>query len=229
MEAFMPDRHVDFTARGGQKVASDTRLYGVPAPGWSAPISEGSYIYFGGGMYATSGMGVDYPQTTYSPASIPTIGGAPGSTLQFRGYSDIALFQMAPAVAFKVNDQLSVGAALNIGYMSTAFQQQIVYKGSKTTNLSAPNYTNNEVLNGVNMSRSASAFGVGVTLGVLYKVNPRVTVGASYISEQTYDLKYNLAPGDITIMKTGSGCPSGTTSVSGGAACQYPGGCTSWS
>ncbi len=47
------------------------------------------------------------------------------------------------------------------------------------------------------MTRSASAFGLGVTLGALYKINPMWTVGASYTSEQSYKLKYNLAYGDI--------------------------------
>ena len=35
MEAFMPDRHTDFNAFGGNKIDSETGLYGVPAIGWN--------------------------------------------------------------------------------------------------------------------------------------------------------------------------------------------------
>lgn len=195
MEAFMPDRHLNFKATGGDKVKSDSTMYGVPAIGWSAPTSEGSNLYFGGGMYGTSGMGVDYPQTLYSPVTNPMA--KPSATnppLYFRGYSNLSLWQMAPALAWKVNDQLSLGAALDIGYLSGSFQQQIVAGASDTQP--------GTVINGVNMTRSASAFALGVTLGAIYKINPMWTVGASYTSEQSYKLKYNLAPGDITAMGT---------------------------
>ena len=171
MEAFMPERNINFKATGGDKSKSNVDMYGVPALGWAAPTSNGSNIYFGGGMYGTSGMGVDYPQTTQFQA---------GGNKAFSGYSNLALWQMAPALAWKVNSKLSLGAALDIGYMSASFQQQFTGMG------------------GVNMTRSASAFGLGATLGMLYKINPMWTVGASYTSEQSFKLKYNLASGDIT-------------------------------
>ncbi len=200
MEAFMPKRKVDFTKGGGGKADSNTNMYGVPALGWAAPTSDGSNIYFGGGMYGTSGMGVDYPQTKYSP----TPQAATTNSLYFRGYSNLSLWQMAPALAWKVDDKLSLGAALNIGYMSASFQQQMVdYTNTANSNTSAPN----GVANGVNMTRSASAFGLGLTLGALYKINPMWTVGASYTSEQTFKLKYNLAYGDIN--NVGTAYPAG--------------------
>jgi long-chain fatty acid transport protein len=190
MEAFMPERNINFNATGGGKSKSNTDMYGIPALGWSAPTSDGSNVYFGGGMYGTSGMGVDYPQTLYGPN--PSAMG--GGTNYFRGYSNLSLWQMAPALAWKVNNKLSLGAALDIGYMSASFQQQIYNSGMG-------------VINGVNMSRSASAFALGATLGMLYKINPMWTVGASYTSEQTYKLKYNLASGDI--VAGGSSYPGG--------------------
>ena len=58
MELFMPDRFVDFRATGGAKEDSAAELYGVPAIGWTAPVSdERPDLYFGGGMYGTSGLG----------------------------------------------------------------------------------------------------------------------------------------------------------------------------
>lgn len=201
MEAFLPKRDVNFTATGGQKISSDSNMYGVPALGWSAPTSSGSNVYFGGGMYGTSGMGVDYPYTAN--------GVMPGSS--FNGYSNIALWQMAPALAWKVNDQLSLGVALDIGYMSASFLQSYGFAA-------APSPAGGTAYGpyGINMTRSASAFGLGATIGLLYKINPMWTVGAAYTSSQTYKLNYNLAPGDITV--------PGGASPSAPAGYQFPGG-----
>lgn len=199
LEAFMPKRHEDFQGTGGARSESSVHLYGVPAIGWSAPTREGSSLYFGGGMYGTSGLGVDYPYTEYSPVTNPA--SAPSGTnppLYFFGYSSLAIWQMAPALAWKVNDHLSLGVALDIGYLSAGFRQQL-YSGSTASA---------QVINGVDMSRSADAFGIGATVGVLYRIDPMWTVGGAYTSAQTYKLHYNLAPGDLNVM--GTPYPAGT-------------------
>ena len=85
MELFMPDRFVDFTAQGGEKRESAATEYGVPALGWTAPVDdEGGDVYFGGGMYGTSGLGADYGLTDMGPGML------------FEGYSSIQFWQMAP-------------------------------------------------------------------------------------------------------------------------------------
>ncbi len=189
MEAFMPERSVDFTALGGDKRDSAVDIYGVPAIGWAAPTSEGSNMYFGGGMYGTSGMGVDYPVTAG-----PVIPG-PTNTL-WDGYSNIAFWQMAPVLAWNVDPQLSLGVSLNIDYQSVAFLQRLTD-------------TSGNDINTVDLSRSASSFGLGLGFGVLYDLRPAVTVGFSYKSKQNFSkLKYQLASGDITL--GGSPLPGGT-------------------
>jgi long-chain fatty acid transport protein len=183
MEAFMPERNVDFTALGGDKRDSAVDIYGVPAIGWAAPVSEGSNMYFGGGMYGTSGMGVDYAVTDIA-----------GGAIQWDGYSNIAFWQMAPVLAWNVDRKLSLGVALNIDYQSVAFQQRAI--DGVTDNI-------------INLSRSASNFGLGLGLGVLYDINPDITVGFSYKSKQNFSaLKYQLASGDITL--GGTPLPGGT-------------------
>jgi long-chain fatty acid transport protein len=179
IEAFMPDRSVDFTALGGEKADSAVDMYGVPAIGWTAPVSDGSNVYFGGGMYGTSGMGVDYAETT-----IMDFGG--GNTMDWNGYSNISFWQMAPVLAWNVDDKLSLGASLNIDYQSVAFQSR--FTGVPTGD------------NIFNLSRSASGFGLGLSLGVLYDLNRAVTVGFSYKSKQNFSpMEYQLAQGDITL------------------------------
>ena len=186
MEAFMPDRSVDFTALGGAKADSAVDIYGVPAIGWTAPTSDGSDMYFGGGMYGTSGMGVDYAVTDM------------GMGMLWDGYSNISFWQMAPVLAWNVDDKLSLGASLNIDYQSVAFKQRV------TDSNSPPN-----TLNQFDLSRSASSFGLGLSLGVLYDPIPSVTLGFAYKSKQNFsDLEYQLAEGDITLM--GSALPAGT-------------------
>ncbi|MEJ2345410.1 MAG: outer membrane protein transport protein [Gammaproteobacteria bacterium] len=187
MEAFMPSRSVDFTALGGSSADSSVDAYGIPALGWSAPIRDGSPVYFGGGMYGTSGMGVDYPSTLMMTPG----GGSPN--LYWDGYSNISFWQMAPVVAWNVNDKLSVGASLNIDYQSVAFKQRAL---ADTT----ANGQGDTVINNFDLSRSASGFGFGVSFGLLYDLSPAVTVGAAYKSKQYFnDLEYNLAAGDITV------------------------------
>ena len=186
MEAFMPDREVDFTRLGGASQDSSVDLYGVPAIGWTAPVHDDSPVYFGGGMYGTSGMGVDYPST-------------PMPGMYWDGYSSISFWQMAPALGWNVNDRLTLGAAVLIDYQSVAFKQRMM----ADTNSDGSGDT---VMSNFDLSRNASAFGLGFSLGALYDISPSVTVGAYYKSEQAFDpLEYNLSQGDITDFNPGTG------------------------
>ena len=205
MEAFMPDRSWDFTKNQspllpnlpGEKDDSEVSMYGVPALGWTAPTSDGSDMYFGGGMYGTSGMGVDYGKTRFAPADR---GGIGAQNYEIDGYSQIQFWQMAPTLAWSVNEKLKVGAALNIDYQSVGFQQRL-------TN------SNGEVMN-FNLNRQASAFGYGLTFGMLYDVNDMVTVGASYKSKQSFqDLEYQLREDDIMAFPNGG---NGLVDANGG-------------
>jgi long-chain fatty acid transport protein len=102
---------------------------------------------------------------------------------------------MAPVLAWNVNDQLSVGASLNIDYQSVALKQRIDTGGVADTT--------------IDLSRSASGFGLGFGLGLLYDLNESVTLGFSYKSKQNFrPMEYQLASGDITLM--GSALPAGT-------------------
>ncbi|HKJ76614.1 MAG TPA: outer membrane protein transport protein [Gammaproteobacteria bacterium] len=189
MEAFMPDRSWDFSDYNGTggKEDSEVSMYGVPALGWTAPTSDGSDMYFGGGMYGTSGMGVDYAKTTFA-------NGTPFGDVDLDGYSQIQFWQMAPTLAWSVNEKLKVGAALNIDYQSVGFQQRMDASG-----------VGGRFMN-FNLNRQASAFGYGLTFGMLYDVNDMVTVGASYKSKQNFqDLEYQLRAGDIQNFPDGNG------------------------
>jgi len=198
MEAFMPKRYTDFSKLGGEKVDSDAELYGVPALGWKGPVGESGKMWFGGGMYGTSGLGVDYPYST-----MVDMGG--GMTADFEGYSAIQFWQMAPALAWNVNEKLDLGVSLNIDYQAVSFKQRFVDNagGVILQNFLGAPVPVNEF--NFDLSRSAAAFGFGFTIGALYDVNERLTLGASYKSKQSFsDLEYNLAAGDITFDDVGN-------------------------
>ena len=195
MEAFMPGRSTDFSAFGGDEVKSDSELYGVPAIGWTAPVDGQSDLYFGGGMYGTSGLGVDYADTLMMPAGASFT----GNDLIWNGYSNIAFWQMAPTLAWNANDKLSLGVAINIDYQQVSFQQEI------RDDITDASFN-------FDLGRSANAFGFGISFGLLYDLSDKVTIGGSNKSKQFFsELKYNLSPGDIdTTLMGGPAYPGGT-------------------
>lgn len=187
MELFMPERDMDFTALSGERKESSAKKYGVPSLGWSAPIDDNSNIYFGGGMYGTSGMGVDYPVTKLT------------SGREIDAYSNVSFWQMAPVLAWQLDERLSMGVSLNIDYQSVALKQNVMVGGSDYQK--------------IDLSRSASNFGYGFSLGVLYDLNPTTTLGFSYKSKQRFsEMEYQLAKGDITLPVSGTATamPAGT-------------------
>ena len=205
LEMFMPERFVDFTATGGEKNDSAAEQYGVPALGWTAPIEDGSDVYFGGGIYGTSGLGTDYPQTKVLQAGV---NGSP-TDLYFEGYSAIQFWQMAPTIAWNHNDKLTFGVSLNIDYQSVSFKQTTLADTG-----SVFGYT--PVVN-FDLSRTAQAFGFGISLGILYDINDDLTVGATYKSKQNFsDLEYQLSNGDIQDASTQNQLPITGCDVGGG-------------
>jgi len=92
----------------------------------------------------TAGMGVDY-------GAVPN--GSGGADRLLSSYLN---GRVAPAVAYKLNDQFAVGLALNLMYAQMEFQ-----------NSGSPKF-------------SASSFGYGATVGISYKPADIVTIGASY-------------------------------------------------
>jgi len=200
MEAFMPDRATDFNAFGGNTADSSSEIYGIPAIGWNGPVGSRDDMVFGGGMYGTSGMGVDYGSTLMQP---PMAGLSP--PVYWDGYSSIAFWQMAPALAWQVAEKLGLGASLNIDFQQVAFQQRMMADTSGDGQ-------GDTVVNNFNLGRGASAFGFGISLGILYDINEIVTLGASYKSKQLFtDLEYQLTYGDIDMSAFGGGpLPAGT-------------------
>ena len=201
MEAFMPVRSVDFSVNGGGSTEGGSELYGIPSIGWTAPAFNRDNMFFGGGMYGTSGLGVDYDQTVFMPgAALDQSFGAPSGTFSnvtFSGYSAIQFWKMAPTVAINFNDKLSAGFALNMDYQSITISQKI-------RNVPFWNDPSNPLAGVTQMDvnfdlgRPTNQMGFGATIGVIYDIIDQVSVGASYSSEQFFsEGEFRVGDNDI--------------------------------
>jgi long-chain fatty acid transport protein len=179
-EIFNPTRSTNF---GYGETGSSSNVYGIPAIGWVAPAFAKNWV-FGGGVYGTSGLGVNYLQPNVTVPT-PAPGTAyTGNTIQ--GFSSITFMELAPSVAWKVNDRLAVGGSLNLAAEQASFLQTFgggtltgPYAGYLEKTYNVPGQI---PVSGLNLNSPSWAYGVGVTLGVLYKVNDMVTLGATYKS-----------------------------------------------
>jgi long-chain fatty acid transport protein len=136
-------------------------------PSGALAFNVNDRLYLGMGMAGLSGMGVDFPDTAAAAGNQAIV-----TTKQF--------YKIAPGFGYKVNDQLSVGAALNIDYQSLA--------------LSNPLYTlpQNQV------------YGFGLSAGLIYKPSDKLRLGATWVSEQHMSaFHWNTAAGPIEMAMNG--------------------------
>ncbi len=144
---------------------SDSNLYMMPAGSVAFRIND--RLTLGMGLGGLSGMGVDFADTAAAAGNQFVV-----TTKQF--------FKVAPGFAYRVNDQLSVGATVNLNYQSLA--------------LSNPAYTlpQNQV------------FGWGVSAGLVWKLNSQLQMGAAWSSKQKMDeFEWNTAAGKVSMRMDG--------------------------
>lgn len=139
---------------------SDSNYYLMPTGAVAFKVND--KLYLGMGMGGVSGMGVNVPDIAPLPGSQPMV-----TTKQ--------VFRLSPGAAFKVNDQLTLGASLNIGYQSLA--------------LSNASFT----------LPQNQQFGFGGTLGAVYKINDRLQAGFAYTSKTNIsDMEFNTPAGKVS-------------------------------
>ena len=104
--------------------------------------------------------------------------------------SDLKTININPALAYKINDQLSVGAGLNAQYISAELTNA-VYLGAGSEGQAKV---------------KGDDWSVGYNLGVLYELNPATRFGLAYRSDVRHKLE-----GDVTF--TGVPAPNGPISA----------------
>ena len=143
----------------------------VPALGMVLPVND--QFVFGLGAYGVSGMGVDYAGNLYN--------GMSGPAVTFTSYSQM---RFAPGMSWKVSDQLSLGATLNVAWATMGFN----------------------VASGVGQvpHETSSSFGVGGTLGARYAPLEWFTVAAAYESRTKFeDFSFNVPARTALDLATG--------------------------
>lgn len=184
-EAFFPRREISFA--NAETSLSGSRFYLVPAMGWTAPANRLGDVYFGGGMYGVSGMGVDY-----TISSVPFLEAGQGGPFDDGSaaadiFSQYQFWKMAPSLAFK-SGSLAFGIALNLDYQAFGFKT--MFSGTMG---------GTQAKIGMDLSEIQSAVGAGATIGFLYQPVPAFAMGASYASRQFFtDFTWRLASGDIS-------------------------------
>lgn len=149
----------------------------IPAFGFTAH-KPGARIAFGVGFLGMAGFGADYPQDSTNPIFAPQPFGF-GHI-----YSSYMMMKVPTVVAFQVNDNLSLGAALVAGRAALT---------ARPAGFASPDCSAGGVCF-VPSADSDSAWGFGAQVGLLYKVGDRFNIGASYQSEMDFeDFEWNSA------------------------------------
>lgn len=149
----------------------------IPAFGFTAH-KPGSRVAYGVGFLGLAGFGADFPQDSTNPIFAPQPFGF-GHV-----YSSYAMLKVASVFSYQVNDNLSLGGAFLAGRASLT---------ARPAGFAAPDCSPGGVCF-VPSTDTDSAWGFGAQVGVLYKVNDRFNIGASYQSEMKFqDFEWNSA------------------------------------
>ena len=124
--------------------------------GFVQPISDRLVAAIG--VFTPSGLGANWNSADMANLSN-------GST-SIDWSSKVGLITIAPSLAFKVSDRLSIGATLNINYGTFDIS---MYGGAIPGLLDLGQYTESE-----------TGWGLGATVGVLYKASKMFSLGAAF-------------------------------------------------
>ncbi len=180
----------------GMTAKSDGTAYYMPAVGF---LRKRDKLTYGIGMYGQGGMGTEYDGSTFlgSPA-------APAVMSNLENRSELSVGRVIAPISYDVNDKLIVGGSLD--FVWAGLDLQMAMSGAQFADLTTPgmqnagtasgslvtamggfglpvNYAYFDFSNGSRFSGKARGYGGAAKIGTAYKVNKRLTVGASYHSE----------------------------------------------
>jgi len=154
-ESGLPPTMAGMVIGSTSKLSSQRGASPVPAFGLVLPVND--QLTFGLGAYGIAGMGVDYAQNLYGGVT----------------YSSYSQMRFAPGVAYKLNDQISLGVTANVMYAQMGYDAA-----------SGVGQVSHQV---------ASSFGAGATLGARYSPVEWFTLGAAYETKSWFqDFAFNI-------------------------------------
>jgi long-chain fatty acid transport protein len=140
---------------------SDSNLYMMPTGAVAFRVND--KLTLGMGLGGLSGMGVDFADTAGMAGNQFVV-----TTKQF--------FKVSPGFAYRVSDNLALGATVNLNYQSLALANPMF------------SLSQNQV------------FGWGVTAGAIWKLNKQMQMGVSWSSKQKMDdFEWNTAQGKVSM------------------------------
>jgi long-chain fatty acid transport protein len=171
---------------GMPDATSSGDLYVMPAAGWIQ--KSGSYAY-GVGIFAQGGMGTEYSADSFV---------AMGSGDEVR--SELGVGRFIVPFAYDVNENLVVAASLDYVWASLDLKMAATgaQLGSLVTNctgagcaalpgLAGASWARIDFSGGGDYSGAAKSTGFAGKLGLAYKINEEITVGATYHSKTSLD------------------------------------------
>jgi long-chain fatty acid transport protein len=130
---------------------------------------------FSFGIYVPAGLGAEWEgKDVINLTAVDFNGdGVPDKVFgPYEWMSKIAVINFSPAVAYNVNDQLAVGVALNVYYgmfdLKRPHDTPLDVTGDRIPDI-LPQYT-----------ETSDGIGLGATIGLKYKVNEMLSLGATY-------------------------------------------------
>jgi long-chain fatty acid transport protein len=152
------------------------------------PITEN--VVAGIGVYTPSGLGQEWNGSDFAAIA------ANNPNLKWK--SKIGLITISPAVAFSINEQVSIGAALNINYgmFDVAFHAGVA-------DVPVPPY---EVDLG-QYEESMNGWGVGATFGILVKPSEMFSVGATFRTASKVSFSGEASIPNLSLVGAALGVP----------------------
>jgi len=130
------------------------------------PISENLVAAIG--AYTPSGLGANWDGSKLAFIS--------GNRTDIEWSSKVGLLTIAPSLAYKINDQLSVGASLNINY---GMFDLAMYAGKADINAQVLQFDMGQY------KESETGWGLGATIGVQFKPSQMFSLGATFRTAST--------------------------------------------
>jgi long-chain fatty acid transport protein len=179
-EMFKAERTLRSTAgpmSGATESGSD--FTPIPAFGWSREVVERRLVVGVAGL-GIGGFGVDYHVDITNPITSPR----PFGFGQI--YSNFSLMKIIPAAALRVNDDLRIGAAINLDWASLAVDPMPIAAPAVDPGEDGTPGTMDDRAYYSRATDADGAFGIGAQVGLQYMIWPTVAVGLAYTSPQVF-------------------------------------------
>ena len=164
LQYFAPDRTINSGMSGGAGKQRDTSAFVIPSISTSFGCCRGTNGYLGIGIYGTSGMGVDYARGRIgADTNMDMFPDTPqGSVDQM---TELSIAKITITYAEKLDNGWSVGAG------------PVFVLSRLRTDMLNPSFVPQS-------GEWDTAVGIGAIFGVNKKVNEKLSLGASYMTEQ---------------------------------------------